>query len=790
MPNFLQNQLPIACLLLMYAAILKAEQAPPIFQYQPDTKLVISSARLSLKDTEHSPSTGDASRLTAETTQTTIPLRFGVIEKPFQLAFRVNNPTALPQTVVLQIQDPSLDEVRVRHKQGTLWQQIQFGDSVPRSPDMLRSEGFAFTTTLQPGLSDFALDIKNSGFSFAPMVFYSQTAFHARNDLRARIAGMFAGIALGMLFFNFGLWLQTREKSYGVLSLLILTGLIQQPYYQGTAQSYFPELIYWNDKAPYFLSLLYLSATLWFHSSFLRLKEKARGLYWITIGWASFYAGLSLIWLSTGLGGSLFYTFTLVPIYISVSTCHQAFRGDRPAKIYLIATLIPMGIVFYGFLRFMAGSPGTEAQLFIENSAGAVALFLFSIALADKIHSLRKANKEAQHRAAESEALVAAKSQFLAKMSHEIRTPLNGMIGMSELLMQTNLSKEQQHLGEIIQGSGQNLLVIVNDILDFSKAEAGELQLEQIPVDIHDLVNRAGNVFTSQTQTRNILLTVHIDSAVPKYVVGDPTRIQQILQNLISNAIKFTGHGSVFVSLTLDVEKRLHFSVADSGVGIPEDKQASLFKAFSQVHTSTTREYGGSGLGLAICKQLTALMHGEIGFSSQEGYGSTFWFTLPLPFTKAAPETNNSMLEHVELSLRILVVEDNEVNQKVISGMLKKLRHSFQVADHGKQAIEIIQTQHNDFDVILMDCEMPVMDGFEAAQEIRSFEANTGATNIPIIAVTAHAVLDIVQRCQEAGMSQHLAKPIQLASLRQAIAEASQSLEATDWQLSPAKAGS
>jgi two-component system, sensor histidine kinase len=399
-------------------------------------------------------------------------------------------------------------------------------------------------------------------------------------------------------------------------------------------------------------------------------------------------------------------------------------------------------------------------------------LLLLMVTTMLKAQLVTRIRIEEELRVAQKNAAMASelKSSFLANMSHEIRTPLNGIIGMAKMLESTPLNEDQKEYLEVMKISSNSLLALINQILDFSKIESGKMQLEETTFELKSLIEGTVSIVDYAAKGKGLQILVNSDAEVPEFYIGDALRLRQVLLNLLNNAIKFSNSGEIKIFVktvgTRESKVRLCFSIVDQGIGLSKDSRDRLFQAFTQGDSSTSRRFGGSGLGLAISKQIVELMGGKIGVESVEGVGSKFYFEVDLKISKFKEYDRSKDAEKtlaMSLGGKILVAEDNLVNQKVLGEMVKLMGCTYKIVKSGSEALAALQEES--FDIVLMDGQMPEMDGYKAARLIRRGEAGSAAQKIPIIAITANAIKGDIEKCLAAGMNGYIGKPISYEDL-------------------------
>jgi two-component system, sensor histidine kinase len=461
----------------------------------------------------------------------------------------------------------------------------------------------------------------------------------------------------------------------------------------------------------------------------------------------------------------LFLTFP----FLLLAAFNGRLLGATTAAAALAAVAI--GSTWEGHGSFAIGPAANDVvakvqmlQLYI------VVVLLSSLPVAAVLDQREKLTAQLRETTRAAQAAARAKSEFVAVMSHEIRTPMTGVLGMADLLMNADLPAKEREYVAGIRASGRHLLVLINDILDFSRIEAGKLDLETIDFGIPEVMEQVRSLLAPQAAERGLDLGFELDPDLPPMLRGDPTRLKQVLVNLVGNGLKFTHRGGVTIAVCHRASPngpvRVRFEVKDTGIGIPAEKQTILFDAFSQADSSTTRQYGGSGLGLAICRQLVAAMGGEIGVESVTGLGSLFWFEIPMQPSDntARPAAAGNVVAGPPR--RVLLVEDVELNQVLIAEMLRAYGHEVTLAVNGKEAVALAAREH--FDLVLMDVQMPVMDGVEATRRIRGLPPPFG--EVPVLALSANVIAAERERCLAAGMNFTLTKPVDWPQLFEAMA--------------------
>ncbi len=900
--------LPRSCLaLLLFCLSLQVWAFTPVVVDSIDSRQSLGSGTRYLEDPNGELSVDEVMTLPSERFR---PVTGGHVNEgknssTWWLRADLKNRLANPVGGFIEINYPLLDHIELflRYPDGSISRQLT-GDIYPFAERPVKVSNFWFPVELPPGDTTLLLRIKTTSTLYVPLYFSTYNASAAEEQELSGLSGAFYGVLFAMFCYNLFLFASLREPAYfWYLVYTLNVGLF--------ALSFDGLLVKWlaDDGGLvalgiYALMFSHCLIAIQFSRHFLHTRELFPRLdlllrCTLLAAFGSMLSGLVLDVQSWSILASV--TVIVVSAGLLLAGAFVWRRGVRYGVYYTLA----WGVLLASFILVTAGSLGVE--LFglygaaVVKASVAFELITLSIGLADRINLLKEEgyrSREAAERAASENE---AKSRFLAKMSHEIRTPLNGVLGMLQLLRETPLDRSQQFYLDTISSSGNSLMAVINDILDYARIGSGKLSLEDIDFDLEILISETIRLFTAQALEKQLSLHVGLEPGVPRRIRGDPTRLKQILMNLLSNALKFTEHGHVLLEVscreTPDGAPRLVFCVSDSGIGMRQEVLAQLFESFSQGDSSTTRRYGGSGLGLAISKELVEMMNGHIEVQSAPGRGSRFCFEIPLqtatdvedplrgllagrpallasqdaqglealshllrrwgmrtercltpdrlpdyltdftappllvllapwpgspsqwlerlrpqlepnqrvlmlysPIHEPPPltpdlrlislalplqsgplrEALQALYEHEPAALAeteqapiatprsepcILVAEDNPVNQMVVRGLLKKRGYAVQLADNGRQAVDLYRRNPNAVQLILMDCEMPELDGFEASRQIRKLEADQQLKAVPIIAVTAHVLAEHRQRGLDAGMDEFIGKPLESRQL-------------------------
>ena len=730
---------------------------------------------------------------------------FGFDRAALWMLVSINNQSPQEQWL-LQAGRAHLDYLNLYlvNEAGDILEQFQHGDQVPWHHRPYAHTSLTFPLHLASGERyHLLLRTESSGAIEMPLTLMTPYAFQ-QNDVRYQnFVGMYLGAIGVMLLFNLSLFASIRDRSYLLYSCYLAALLCYLIAREGLFGKWlWPQIPLLNNLVQTFGGTLGIGLVTLFTCEFLHYRS-ARPLLgkWLErFGWLLVLLAPFSMLIETGVVLRVITAIaaSLLPVLV-FAIVDQIYQGYRPARYFLLS-FSPFGIMVLLFMLKMYGVIDSSWLLDHAFAVGsAIEAWLLSFALAYRFSMLRNENERMQReanvelekrvidRTRELHNALDARSQFLAVMSHEIRTPLNGILGTVDMLKSDLHDHEQLRKLHVIEQSGDNLLALISDILDYSSIESGKIPINNETFTLPALINDTVALHQQNARLKGLAITQQLSADLGTLCSGDPVRLRQILGNLISNAIKFTEQGEVCVQVQRDRDNDQYvlFDVTDTGIGMSEDSQRQLFELFQQADGSTRRRYGGTGLGLAISRQLVELAGGEIGVDSELGKGSRFWFRLPLPEVSEQQRRHNvssgnhetdqqadqqdSAEQRPPLAARLLIVDDNHVNLLVAQGLAKKLGHEVETAESGAEAIAVLLNDSRPYDLILMDCEMPEMDGFQATAEIRRLQKKGKIAPIPVVALTAHAVPDKIRACHDAGMVSHIAKPINTDKLDRAL---------------------
>ena len=713
----------------------------------------------------------------------------GLTSDTYWVRFQINNPTDKNLVRLLQLSNADLEVIELYEEKTNPAQENpppgfvihRSGLSYPFEKREIRHFTTLFSLTLRPHFTHtFYLKLSSkSNLSFQTKL-WETNRFYNQDRLETLFLGLYYGFVLVMVLYNLFLFFAVRDVSYLFYVLYISTFGLFQFMSNGLGYEYLmPTPSWWSLRIVPVLAGATGFFGCWFVKKFLHTATESPLFDKLLTGFALLGVAFALLALVLPERTSIALSsgYALVYVLLVLSAAVDGLRKHyRPARFMFIAWLaFLMGILMLA-LHILGVLPTNFVVVYSVQIGSALEVVLLSLALGDRINILQTEKLQAERDKIQMEQSKKFKDQFLAHVSHEIRTPMNAIIGFTRLLSRSPLNTIQKNHVQNIQRSADNLLVIINDILDVTKIESGRMQFEQVEVHLPTLCNALVDTMQFKVSEKNIALRYKINTGVPETVLGDPVRLNQILLNLLSNAVKFTEKGFVRLDIKFLEEKEgktwLRFDVEDTGIGIPADRIDAIFESFTQASSDTTRRFGGTGLGLTIVKQLTELQGGKIEVSSRYGEGSVF--SIIMGFAKASAEKKadplpeKTMAETVEENniptAYILLCDDNPVNQTLAIQTICEFNPYIRIdtAENGKMGID--RLLENDYDLILMDVQMPIMDGYETTRYIRR-EMPEPKRSIPIIALTADVLQDNQQKAFEVGMNDYIYKPFNASEL-------------------------
>jgi signal transduction histidine kinase/ActR/RegA family two-component response regulator len=701
-------------------------------------------------------------------------ITFGYRSDACWFRFHLRNNTATIQEALLLVDYALIDHLDLYGPDMGEHRHWALGDLSPDRQWSLKLRNPTVSVRLLPDTNNqYWIRVKTTSSMSLPITVSSHHAFlehHVNNDW---LVGVFYGIGFGLFCYHLVLWIVARERIYRFYVVHVGASLAYVASLQGISQKLWP-FGSQPDSFPYVIGYVSLISGILFARDFLETAK------WTTLD--------LLLKITITISTTLFFLQILLPpgsvtrymgvmalaivLILMIAGVYGWYRGRGQARIFVLAWgafLAMMALLAFNVYGLVADLPivltlhGLHIGIVLQQ-------VMLSFGLAARLNELKRESLEHEQQIIRAQTESAAKGEFLARMSHEIRTPMNAVLALTELLADTRLDERQKNYVSTISSAGESLLGIINDVLDYSKIAAGKLQLERRNMDLSRVLTDCMTIMSASAEQKGLQMTRKFDLDLPETVTGDPVRLKQVLLNLLSNAVKFTDQGSVTLAVRCELKSeqqaRIRVEVIDTGIGMTAAQVRELFSSFQQADSSTSRRYGGTGLGLAISKQLVELMGGVIEVDSKPGIGSRFSFAIWLPLSDW--KADDSHLQHIDLTgLRVLVVEDNTVNQMVVGAMLNKLEVSAHIVGSGEEALVLLRENPACCDLILMDCEMPGMDGYEATGHIRKMR--NGAQALPIIAMTAHALAEHREKCLAAGMDDHLAKPLTMARMEETL---------------------